>query len=59
MNAQTTTAAARTSAGTGESVMTATVPRGTSSWTKRRVEVKKTSHATKKKPHFDAEQSHE
>lgn len=40
MNAQTTMAAARTSAGTGESVMSATAPRATSCWTKRRVEVK-------------------
>lgn len=42
-NVQTTMVAAPTSAGTGESVTSVTVPRGTNSWTKRLVEVKKKS----------------
>lgn len=40
MNALTTMAAAPTSAGTGELVMSVTVPLATNSWTKRLVEVK-------------------
>jgi len=41
MSVQITMVAAPTSAGTGESVMSVTVPLDTNSWTKRPVEVKK------------------
>lgn len=41
MSAQTTMAAAPTSAGTRKLAMSVTVPLGTNSWTKRHVEVKK------------------
>lgn len=58
MNAQTTMEAARTSAGTAESAMSATVPRGTSCWTKRLVEVK-TRREMSLAAQLGAQQSHE